>query len=117
MSPNLASGLKRKRTKEQKASEEVERVRGWVKAAVENSDAFIGQSLLKPMDGVVGELLKDIGQSLGVKCACAAWLDIGILPHRFCRPSPPASHPATTIIALAAAGRRWLAGWRLIEVS
>ena len=33
MPPNLASGLKR--TKEQKASEEVERVRGWVKAAVE----------------------------------------------------------------------------------
>ena len=63
MPPNLASGLKR--TKEQKASEEVERVRGWVKAAVENSDAFIGQSLLKPMDGVVDELLKDIGQSLG----------------------------------------------------
>ena len=46
MPPNLASGLKR--TKEQKASEEVERVRGWVKAAVENSDAFIGQSLLNP---------------------------------------------------------------------
>ena len=45
MPPNLASGLKRKRTKEQKASEEVERVRGWVKAAVENSDAFIGHSL------------------------------------------------------------------------
>ena len=63
MPPNLASGLKR--TKEQKASEELERVRGWVKAAVENSDAFIGQSLLKPMDGVVDELLKDIGQSLG----------------------------------------------------
>ena len=41
-------------------------MRGWVKAAVENSDAFIGQSLLKPMDGVVGEFLKDIGQSLGV---------------------------------------------------
>ena len=41
MPPNLASGLKR--TKEQKASEELERVRGWVKAAVENSDAFIGQ--------------------------------------------------------------------------
>ena len=55
MPPNLASGLKR--TKEQKASEEVERVRGWVKAAVENSDAFIGQSLLKPMDGVVDELV------------------------------------------------------------
>ena len=64
MPPNLASGLKR--TKETKASEELERVRGWVKAAVENSDAFIGQSLLKPMDGVVDELLKDIGQSLGV---------------------------------------------------
>ena len=55
MPPNLASGLKR--TKEQKASEELERVRGWVKAAVENSDAFIGQSLLKPMDGVVDELV------------------------------------------------------------
>ena len=57
MPPNLASGLKRKRTKEQKASEEVERVRGWVKAAVENSDAFIGQSLLNPMNGVVDELV------------------------------------------------------------
>ena len=56
MPPNLASGLKR--TKETKASEELERVRGWVKAAVENSDAFIGQSLLRPMDGVVDELLK-----------------------------------------------------------
>jgi len=55
MPPNLASGLKR--TKEQKASEELERVRGWVKAAVENSDAFIGQSLLRPLDGVVEELL------------------------------------------------------------
>ena len=55
MPPNLASGLKR--TKEQKASEEVERVRGWVKAAVENSDAFIGQSLLNPMNGVVDELV------------------------------------------------------------
>ena len=64
MPPNLASGLKR--TKEQKASEELERVRGWVKAAIQNSAAFIGQSLLKPMDGVVDEALKDIGQSLGV---------------------------------------------------
>ena len=38
MPPNLASGLKR--TKETKASEELERVRGWVKAAVGNSDAY-----------------------------------------------------------------------------
>ena len=54
MPPNLASGLKRT-----KASEELERVRGWAKAAVKDSGVITALHFMegKPMDGAVEELL------------------------------------------------------------